>query len=200
MTFFASMAMAGLLAQAAPTAAAPAPTTFPLRVSIVAGADGAPVAGREWLEAQIGAAQELFVPFGVGFARTDGPALDAGAAHVETRADRDALAARAAPHVIDVFVVASLRDVDVPDQMRRGVHWHAPSGTHYLILVAGAPPSVLAHELGHYFGNAHSAVADNVMSYERTGAPVFFDAAQGKRIASRARAYVRSGELSPVAR
>jgi hypothetical protein len=201
-TFFASMAMAGLLAQAAPTAAAPAPTTttFRLRVSIAAGAAGAPVAGSEWLEAQIGAAQELFVPFGVGFARTEGAALDAGAAHVETRADRDALAARAAPHVIDVFVVASLRDVDVPDQMRRGVHWHAPSGTHYLILVAGAPPSVLAHELGHYFGNPHSAVADNVMCYERTGAPVFFDAAQGKRIAARARVYVRSGELLPVAR
>ena len=54
------------------------------------------------------------------------------------------------------------------------------------------------HELGHYFGNPHSPVADNVMSYERTGAPVFFDAAQGKRIAARARAYVRSGELLPL--
>ena len=66
------------------------------------------------------------------------------------------------------------------------------------IVVASAPTTVLAHELGHYFGNPHSHVADNVMSYERTGAPVFFDADQGKRIASKARSYVLSGELVPV--
>jgi hypothetical protein len=53
-------------------------------------------------------------------------------------------------------------------------------------------------ELGHYFGNSHSHVLDNAMSYERSGAPVFFDAEQGKRIAARARAYVKSGELVPV--
>jgi hypothetical protein len=57
---------------------------------------------------------------------------------------------------------------------------------------------VLAHELGHYFGNAHSQVRDNVMSYERSGGPVFFDPEQGKRIAARARAYVKSGELVTV--
>ena len=54
------------------------------------------------------------------------------------------------------------------------------------------------HELGHYFGNPHSQVIDNVMSYERSGAAVFFDADQGRRIAARARAYVKSGELLPV--
>ena len=177
----------------------PAPTTFPLRVSIAADAAGAPLATPEWLASQLAAARELFAPFGVAFARTDGPALDAAVAHVETRANRDAFAARAAAHVIDVFVVESLRDVDEKVRMRRGVHWHAPSGAHYLIVVAGAPPTVLAHELGHYFGNPHSRVADNVMSYERTGGAVFFDAAQGKRIAARARAYVTSKELLPVA-
>jgi hypothetical protein len=191
----ASVALAGLFAQAAP---API-TTFPLRVSIAADPSGAPLARPEWLEAQIDAAQELFAPFGVAFARTDGKPIEPSAAHLETRADRDALAARLGPHVVDVFVVESLRDVDEPGRMRRGVHWHAPSGAHYVIVVAGAPPSVLAHELGHYFGNPHSLVTDNVMSYERTGAPVFFDAAQGKRIAERARAYVRSGELLPLA-
>lgn len=201
MAAFLAMTLAGLLAQAAPPASGA--TTLPLRVSIAAGADGSPVAHPEWLAAEIAAAQELFVPFGVGFLRTDGSPLDAAAAHVETRADRDALAARTLAHAIDVFVVESLRDVDVPDQMRRGVHWHARLGerpVHYVILVAGAPPTVLAHELGHYFGNPHTSVADNVMSYERTGAPVFFDAAQGKRITARARAYVRSGELLPIAR
>ena len=187
-------ALAGLLAQAAP----PATTTFTLRFSIAADAEGKPVAQGEWLAEELDAAQGLFAPFGVHFAKAPGPALDARLAHMETRADRDALASHATPHVVDVFVVESLRDVDDPTQMRRGVHWHAPSGTHYLILVASAPTTVLAHELGHYFGNPHSRVADNVMSYERTGAPVFFDAEQGKRIAAKARAYVRSGELLPV--
>jgi hypothetical protein len=186
--------LAGLLAQAAP----PLATTFSLRFSIAVDDAGKPVAQPEWLTEEIDAAAALFTPFGVRFAKTDGAPLEARLAHVETRSDRDALAAHRASHVIDVFVVSSLRDVDDPGQMRRGVHWHAPSGAHYLILVASAPTTVLAHELGHYFGNPHSHVADNVMSYERTGAPVFFDADQGKRIAAKAHAYVRSGELLPA--
>ena len=190
-------ALAGLvLAQASPPAAAT--TAFSLRVSIAVDDGGKPIADAAWLAAEIDAAEGLFEPFGVRFVKADGAPIDAHAAHVETRADRDALASHVTPHVIDVFVVGSLRDVDDPTQMRRGVHWHAPSGTHYLILVASAPKTVLAHELGHYFGNPHSPVPDNVMSYERTGAPVFFDADQGKRIAARARAYVKSGELVPV--
>ena len=185
--------LAGLLAQAAP----PTVTTFSLRVSIAVDDAGKTVARPEWLATELDAAQSLFTPFGVRFTRSSGAPLDARLAHVETRADRDALATHTAPHVIDVFVVDSLRDVDDARQMRRGVHWHAPSGLHYLILVASAPTTVLAHELGHYFGNPHSQVVDNVMSYERTGAPVFFDPDQGKRIAAKAREYVRSGELLP---
>ena len=188
-------ALAGLvLAQASP----PAATTFSLRVSIAVDDAGKPLADPAWLAAEIVAAEGLFEPFGVHFARADGAPLEARLAHMETRADRDALAPHVTSHDIDVFVVGSLRDVDDPAQMRRGVHWHAPSGAHYLILVASAPTTVLAHELGHYFGNPHSKVLDNVMSYERSGAPVFFDPDQGKRIAARARAYVKSGELAQV--
>jgi hypothetical protein len=187
-------ALAGfVLAQAAH----PSPTTFSLRVSIAADDAGRPVAEAGWLTAEIDAAERLFEPFGVRFSRADGPPLDARLSHMETRAARDALAAHATRDVIDAFVVGSLRDVDEPSRMRRGVHWHAPSGTHYVILVASSPTTVLAHELGHYFGNAHTRVPDNVMSYERTGAPVFFDADQGKRIGERARAYVESRELLP---
>ena len=192
-----------LFAQAAlPASSVPAATTFPLRISVAVGADGKPVAAPGWLDAQLAAARTLFAPYGVAFARTDGAPLAASVGAVETRADRDAFASRTTPHVIDVFVVESLRDVDDPSQMRRGVHWHArsPAGVHYVLLIGTAPPTVLAHELGHYFGNPHSPVADNVMSYQRTGAAVFFDDAQGKRITARAREYVRTGELLPVAR
>jgi hypothetical protein len=188
-------ALAGLvLAQASPSTA----TTFSLRVSIAVDGAGKPIADASWLAAEIDAAEGLFEPFGVRFARVDGDPLDARLAHVETRADRNALAPHVASHDIDVFVVGSLRDVDDPTQVRRGVHWHAPSGAHYVILVASAPTTVLAHELGHYFGNPHSHVLDNVMSYERSGAPVFFDGAQGKRIAARTLEYLKSGELVPV--
>jgi hypothetical protein len=100
--------------------------------------------------------------------------------------------------VINVFVVDSLRDVDDPAEMRRGVHWHGPGGAHYIILVATASPQVLAHELGHFFGNAHTKVADNLMSYERTGGWVSFDADQGRRIVSRAHEYLLRRELLEV--
>jgi hypothetical protein len=176
----------------------PAAITFSLRVSVVVDDAGKPVADADWLALEIDTAESLFEPFGVRFTRADGVPLDAHLARVDTRADRNVLSSHITPGVIDVFVVGSLRDVDDPAQKRRGVHWHAPSGAHYLILVASAPTTVLAHELGHYFGNPHSHVPDNVMSYERSGAPVFFDVEQGKRIAARARAYAKSGELAPV--
>ena len=187
--------LAGLvLAQTAP----PAATTFALHISVAADDTGQPLADAGWLALEIETAKGLFEPFGVRFAGAKGALLDTRLARVDTRADRNSLASRVTPGVIDVFVVGSLRDVDDPAQMRRGVHWHAPSGVHYVILVASAPATVLAHELGHYFGNPHSRALDNVMSYERSGAPVFFDAEQGKRIAARAHSYVKSGELAPV--
>jgi hypothetical protein len=194
------LAQASPLAPASPATPTATATTFSLRVSIASDDAGKPLADADWLVTEIDEAQGLFEPFGVRFTRVDGAPLDARLAHVETRADRDALSAHVTRNVIDVFVVGSLRDVDDPSRMRRGVHWHAPSGAHYLILVASAPRAVLAHELGHYFGNSHSRVVDNVMSYERSGAHVFFDADQGKRIAARARAYVESRELVPVGR
>jgi hypothetical protein len=166
--------------------------TFPVHVTI-AGED----ANDERLGAAFETAAAFFGPLGVAFrrAREGEGRLPERFAHVETRKDRDDLAAHVVPHAINVFVVDSLRDVDDPAEMRRGVHWHGPGGTHYVVLVATASSQVLAHELGHFFGNAHSKVPDNLMSYEREGGWVFFDAAQGRRIVARARGYLESGEL-----
>jgi len=179
--------------------------TFPIQMSIASGdpteqgSDDGEAAER--LRIQMDSAESLFGPFGVRFDRTPKERkLGARFVHVETRADRDAFAAELVPHVINVFVVASLRDVDNPSEMRRGVHWHGPSGSHYVILVSSAPPAVLAHELGHFFGNPHSKVTDNIMSYDRTGGWVFFDGDQGRRIVSHAHAYLETGELLPVLR
>jgi hypothetical protein len=74
--------------------------------------------------------------------------------------------------------VESLRDVDEPDRYRMGVCWRRGDGKPYVIVSATARPTVLAHELGHFFGNGHSSVPNNVMSYIRTDAEVFFDAKQ----------------------
>jgi hypothetical protein len=172
----------------------PVVATFPVRVAVAGEEEN-----DEWLARELDAARAFFAPFGVQFARAgEVDALPERFAHIETRQDRDALAARVQAHVINVFVVDSLRDVDDPQEMRRGVHWHGPGGTHYIILIATASPQVLAHELGHFFGNPHSKVVDNLMSYERSGGWVFFDADQGRRIVARAREYLQSGELSPV--
>jgi hypothetical protein len=102
------------------------------------------------------------------------------------------------PGVINVFVVESLKDVDEENRYRFGVHWRPSTrpGARYVILSSTAPATVLVHELGHYFGNPHSTVADNVMSYVRTGADVFFDAPQIATIRATARRAIATHEVT----
>jgi hypothetical protein len=95
------------------------------------------------------------------------------------------------------MIVGSLRDVDTPILLRQGVHWHAvpnPS-KHYVIVSKSAGTTVLAHELGHFFGNPHTTIKDNLMSYDRSGSDVFFTEGQKKTIAAFAGIYTRSKEL-----
>jgi hypothetical protein len=171
----------------------------------VAVEDGVPVRDAAWIDAQLGAMEGLYVPLGLRpvkvASRTLARTLVQGRAssfvHMETRADRDSLADEARPGVVNVFVVGTLRDVDEPSRMRRGVHWRNRKSVslRYVILAAEAMPTVLAHEMGHYFGLGHSLVADNLMSYERTGGPVTLDAAQARIIQDSAREAFRSGEI-----
>ncbi len=102
--------------------------------------------------------------------------------------------------VVNVFVVASLRDVDDPSRYRMGVHWrHGKTPAHrYVIVTAEALPTTLAHELGHYNGLGHSAVVDNLMSYNRTGASVFLHPAQATTVLAFARLAFASGEIAPA--
>jgi len=178
--------------------------SLPLVVSVADedGPDGPkPARDAAWIEAQLAQVERLFGVHGVHFEVRAPRKLPNRFAHLETRADRDALASSLAPGVVNVFVVASLRDVDDPSRMRMGVHWR-PRKTpnkHYAIVAASAMPTTLAHELGHFFGNPHSPVINNVMSYERTDDELlFFDPAQVKRIKSFARNYVRARELLPT--
>lgn len=192
-----------ILAAAATTPAqrrAAAIPALPIAVTI-AEHEGSPVVDAAWIEAQMENANTIFGPHGLSFRLLSQHRMDEDHARLETRRDRHALGALMHERVIDWFVVLSLRDVDDPSRHRQGVHWRPrgesyPRGAHFVILSSIAGPTVLAHELGHYFGNAHSDVAGNIMSYERGDVPPFFDEAQATRIRFSARRFLRRGELS----
>lgn len=153
-----------------------------------------------WIEAQVAEANRLFAPAEVRFEVTVRRDLPEAEARLEDRADRDALAAHVVPKTVNFFAVLSLRDVDDPSQYRRGVHWRwrKDRSRRYVIVSKVAGPSVLAHELGHFFGNGHTDVVDNVMSYRREDpAKMAFDEAQVARIRKAVRRAVRTRALSP---
>jgi len=194
----AALAMTAL-AWPAPARADDAIATFPMAFAVMQD-DGEPVREDAWIDAQLAEAERLFAPHGVHFAKASRRLSGSLYAKMETRADRDALYAMMRPNVINVFVVASLKDVDEKDRWRMGVHWRPSQKTsaRYIILAANAAPAVLAHELGHYFGNPHSPTPDNVMSYTRTGGALYFDAPQIARIRATARRYIAEREIVPL--
>ena len=168
----------------------------------VAREEGEPVADEAFLERQLETANRIFAPYGVQLERRERHDRDARAARMETRADRDALGAFVRPHWINVFVVASLMDVDEPRRVRRGVHWHSTSHApaHYLILSRISFDAVLAHELGHFLGNPrHSETPGNLMSYHHTDVLPFLDPPQQQRLRRSVAAYLRTGELRRLA-
>ncbi len=172
---------------------------LPLSIAIAMD-KGKAVRDEPWIDAQLGEVERLFGPIGVSFQKGALRPLDERYARLETRRDRDALAAEIKPGVINVFVVSSLRDVDDPSRYRMGVHWRKSSDTkkHYVILSSSAVTSVLAHELGHFFGNGHTKAVNNLMSYIRLGPFIYLSPQQAARIQLFARNYVRAKELLPA--
>ena len=175
---------------------------LPLAIT-VAQLEGQPVVSEPWITEQVARANTIFNPHGVSFVVAGQHEMPDANARLENRRDRHALGRRQHDEQIDVFFVASLRDVDEPERMRQGVHWR-PRGdefdprAHFVIVSSVAGPTVLAHELGHFFGNGHSSVPGNIMSYERGDVPPFFDDTQVARIRFSARRFLRRGELVGV--
>jgi hypothetical protein len=196
---FSAGALAPGLARAAGRVPAPLPA-FPLSIAVTEEEAGKPARDDAWIDAQTAEAVRLFEPAGVALREVGSRALAPRFSRIETREDRDALASAIEARRINVMVVASLRDVDDPRRFRMGVHWRhrATPERRLVIIAANARPTVLAHELGHFFGLGHSGVDDNVMSYARTGAPVSFDAAQIAKIRSAARGYASSKAFEPI--
>lgn len=132
----------------------------------IAGDDHGLVAEPPWIAKQLAGANRHFSPLDVGFQLAGVDSLPASAVHVETRADRDALAkGRLTSHIIHVFVVGQLDDVDVENGIAYGVTWRRPKDPRrYLIVSAQALERTLAHELGHFFGLPHSTHAISIMN------------------------------------
>jgi hypothetical protein len=173
---------------------------LPLAVHVVE-QDGQPVADEAFITERILRANEIYSPYRVGFVVQQRLPLAAAHAELSSRADRDALAVFLKRKVINCFVVASLRDVDEPERMRRGVHWHAATrrGAHFVIISTLGGRDVLSHELGHFLGNPeHSQTSGNLMSYEHGPMLPFLDPAQLERLERSLRGYLKRGELVPA--
>ena len=167
----------------------------------VAQVGGHPVKTERWLAEQIAVADRVFAPTGLSFRTIGVEPLDGGHALLDDRRDRNELGRYLERGAINVFVVGEMRDVDDPVEWRRGVHWRVPShpDRHFLVLTGIAPPTTLAHELGHFFGNRHHRwVAGNIMSYEHGLAP-HFDPDQERRVVSTARTLLRDRSLYTAA-
>jgi len=182
-------------ATASPALSSP---TFPIAIT-VAVENGTTARDDAWIAAQIDDANDLYGPLDVRFRWTLRKEMAPSHAQMHTRDDRDALAPLVEKNVIDVFVVAALEDVDEPGRYRKGVAWTSkPTGKRFIILSAAAPRTVLAHELGHFFGNGHTDVPDNLMSYSRTGGRVFLDESQVARVHTFASRFLATGRLPDV--
>jgi hypothetical protein len=171
---------------------------FGLAISI-ASADGARIVDDAWVDEQIAAANELFGAVGVRFRWTVETALPEPHGEMHSRTDRDVLTKRLERSLVNVFVVRELEDVDEPGRSRMGVTWTSRiDQKRYIVVARSARPTVLAHELGHLFGNQHSSVANNLMSYSRDGGTVFIDDKQKTIIESFATRFLGDRTLVDV--
>lgn len=166
----------------------------------VAETKGVPAADDTFLESELEHANTIYRELGLELVRVSTTKLAERHARIVERRDRDALGPELRAGVINVFIVACLMDVDEPGRERRGVHWRVRSNRkrHFVIVSAISGPYVLAHELGHFFGNPeHSDVPGNLMSYQQTGEVPVLNAAQRENVARTVASLFASGELRP---
>jgi hypothetical protein len=178
----------------------------PLRIPVVfhvAQRDGEAVAPASFIADQLAAANTIYGPLGIELLERERIPLAARHAELVSRADRDALAPYVRTGAIYCFVVAKLMDGDEPGRERRGVHWHprlTPRRS-FLIVSKISGHFVLAHELGHFFGNPeHSDVPGNLMSYQRADGPPFLDDAQTRRVQRTLATMLKARMLVPLAK
>jgi len=186
----------------APGSAAQAPPTHrvPVLFHVAPGPTG-PVVDATFLKAQLAHANTVFLELGIELVAVEVRQEPQQGARLVSRADRDRLARLLSPRVLNVFVVATLMDVDEPGRERRGVHWRVRRDPrlHFVVVSAISGPYVLAHELGHYFGNPeHSQTPGNLMSYLHTEAVPMLDSEQRERVWATLQRMLTQRELEPA--
>lgn len=176
------------------SATADVANTFPIVVRV---AGPKAVVSDAWIEEQVRRANHVFAPTGIRFRTIEVAPMRELYREVDTIYARNRLERLVRGGVVNCFVVDHLRDIHDPRQMRRGVHWNVSgeSPKHFVILSKIGPPTTLAHELGHFFGNQnHSAVPGNIMSYEHGPSPSFNER-QIERVRRTAFEELRRGRL-----
>jgi hypothetical protein len=182
-----------------PTAAHAEDVVFGLSFMIARDREsGERVVDDAWVQSQIDEANRLFSPLGTRVRWTMERELPEPHGELHSRGDRDGLTPLTFHGVIDVFLVRELEDVDEPGRPRMGVCWTGRGGKRFIVVSRTARPSVLAHELGHFFGNPHSPVLNNLMSYSRDGAPVFLDEMQSATIKTLSARFLATGRLIDI--
>jgi hypothetical protein len=194
-------AIMAMLCLPATLARAEGPRRIPI-IFHVAQREGEAVAPESFISEQLAAANTIYRPLGIDLVDIERVPLGAQHAEMLTRSDRDALARYVKKGAIHVFIVAKLMDVDEAGRERRGVHWHprpSPRDS-YLIVSQISGRYVLAHELGHMFGNPqHSDVPGNLMCYQRAEGTPFLDDAQIRRVRRALAALLKEGRIVALA-
>jgi hypothetical protein len=142
-------------------------------------ADGEPVQTPSWWAGQVAHANRLFAPVDVAFELAEVRFIPYEWAHVRSRLERDRLGRRErAPGVMHVFMVRHLDDVDIEGNQLYGVHWRdrADTANRWIIVSSrDSSSTVLAHEMGHYFGLPHSSHDVSVMNKRPRDVPAWPD-------------------------
>ena len=152
---------------AAPACPEVADHCFGIEVFVVL-EDGDPVQSADWWAGEMKKANVLFAPVGVGFELASMRFVSSEWAHIDRRLTRDKLGRRARTDgLVHVFMVRRLDDVDIEGNRLYGVHWRdrGRPGNRWIILSArDSSATVLAHEMGHYFGLPHSRYDVSIMN------------------------------------
>jgi hypothetical protein len=179
-----------------------------LPVTIHLAVDGEePVAEREWIDAFIERANDLYAPVDVSFKITDTPTFDTPGPEITKVAERHALAEYAEPDgSIHIFIVRRLADKSIPDKWISGVHWRYQGknrkwkGRRYIILSRQAVRvDTPAHELGHYFGLGHVKNSKSLMKPIPRDQDASLLKWQIRRVRKRLKWLIRRKVLKPLA-
>lgn len=191
------VAIAGVACVARPeiVRATPNAWSFPLRVHSL----GGDAKRSSSLDTQIAIANAQFAPFDVQFVVHEHVALDPARRSIDTEAELARLHELVDPRQIDVFVVRSLvlaHEHEGLVGLCPGAPGHRGS---FVVIAEDEDPSVLAHELGHYFGLTHSTTHGNLMFAYTSDPPYALDAAQGRTITQLATEFEIADRPAPLA-